>query len=214
MAPQVPRRAFCEVAVTDGHSDEAVARASDAKTRSPEGVAIGRQGGLGLVSPVIVAHLHCVNVDSLTRAFIRGAALAVTLSACGETAPAQKLDPIPARTYPHCVGPDFNDDFGLHGRCCGDVQCTDTVAGLCPELGSGDLSGIVFPPGSGECGCESDEGPFARSDAPDIEDGACCYVIYSIGCDGRPLRRDGAVVVAEVVARADWMGAAELPTWS
>ena len=156
-----------------------------------------------------------MNVDSLTKAFIRGAAIAVTLSACGETSTSQPLDPIPQRDYPYCVGPDYGDGPGYYGRCCGDLQCTATVAGRCPSLGIGEsIPGIEFPPGSGECSCESDEGPFARSDAPNVEDGDCCYVIYSIGCDGRPLRRDGAVVVAEVVARADWMGSAELPAWS
>ena len=53
-------------------------------------------------------------------------------------------------------------------------------------------------------------GPFApRSETDD-----CCYVVYEIGCDGRPLKRDGAVVLAEVVGRGDWLGAAELPAWS
>lgn len=164
-----------------------------------------------------------MDVDSLTRAFIRGAALAAALSACGESAPAKQpdagpmalLDPIPDRDYPHCVGPFHDDGFGYHGQCCGDVQCTETVAGRCPELGAwDDLMGIEFPPGSGTCGCEPDEGPFERTDAPDLEPGECCYVIYAIGCDGRPLKRDGAVVVADVVARTDWMGGAALPTWS
>ena len=153
-----------------------------------------------------------MKVESFTKAFIRGAALAVTLSACGDVSP--KLDPIPNRSYPLCVGPEFDDGFGYHGRCCGDIRCTETVAGACPEAtSSGDLYHIK-PPGSGTCSCETDEGPFARPEMADLEEGSCCYVIYGIGCDGRPLRRDGAVVVAEVVARRDWMGASELPAWS
>lgn len=157
--------------------------------------------------------LAVVNVDSLTRAFIRGAAFAATLSACGEMSfPAQKLDPVPARDYPYCVGPHYN--AGYYGQCCGAVQCTEPVAGRCAELGSSALTGIIFPPGSGECSCETDEGPFARSEGLSLGEGDCCYVIYSIVCDGRPLRRDGEVVVAEVVPRTDWMGAAELPAWS
>ena len=157
-----------------------------------------------------------MNVDNLTRAFIRGAALAAALSACGESAPAQpKLDPIPERDYPYCVGPDYGDGPGYYGRCCGEIQCTETVAGRCPApQGEGPIPGIEFPPGSGECSCATDEGPFARGDQPDLEEGECCYVIYAIGCDGRPLKRDGAIVFAEVVGRADWLGGAELPAWS
>jgi hypothetical protein len=188
---------------------------------------------------MIVDHTHRVNVDSLTRAFIRGAALAVTLSACGETTagtqpmsdgglggmggvggiggtlPPPKLDPIPVRSYPYCVGPDYGEGpyQDLFGQCCGDIRCTETIAGTCPDASSYDLDHIK-PPGSGECGCETDEGPFARPDMPDLAPGECCYVIYEIGCTGRPLKQDGVVVTADVVARADWMGAAELPVWS
>jgi hypothetical protein len=148
-----------------------------------------------------------MNVDSLTRAFIRGAALAVTLSACGETAPTQpKYEPVPS-DFPSCVGPDYGTDGeGYYGQCCADVRCIQTEAGVCPQ----SPPYAILPPGSGECECAENLGPFApRSETDD-----CCYVVYEIACDGRPLKRDGAVVVAEVVARPDWMGAAKLPVWS
>ena len=39
-----------------------------------------------------------------------------------------------------------------------------------------------------------------------LETDDCCYVVYEIFCDGRLLKRDGAVVLAEVVGREDWLG--------
>lgn len=128
--------------------------------------------------------------------------------------PPPKLDPIPDRSYPYCVGPDHGDGPGYYGQCCGEVRCVETVAGACPEASSSDALAAIKPPGSGTCGCETDEGPFARPDQPDLEEGDCCYVIYGIFCDGRPLKRNGVVVAAEVVARRDWMGGSELPAWS
>jgi len=177
-----------------------------------------------------------MNVDSLTKSFVRGAALAVTLSACGQASEPQvgnggaggapdlpqKLDPIPERVYPYCVGPDYGDGPGpgFYGRCCGVIRCTPPVSDECPETNTAPVARLL-PPGSGECSCSEAgaplgvEGPFAWSAlAPGTETEACCYVIYEIACDGRPLKRDGAVVVAEVVARTDWMGRGELPAWS
>ncbi|MGB5191842.1 MAG: hypothetical protein WBN70_02595 [Polyangiales bacterium] len=118
-----------------------------------------------------------------------------------------KYEPIPS--FPECVGTDYGDgnEFdGYFGQCCAEVRCIQTEAGMCPELPPGG----ILPPGSGECSCEENLGPFAPLDEADD----CCYVIYEIGCTGRPLKREGAVVVAEVLARADWIGAAELPAWS
>jgi len=158
-----------------------------------------------------------MNVDSLTRAFIRGAALAATLSACGSEislpAPVQ-LDPIPERTYPYCVGPDYGNGNGYSGRCCSDIRCTDPLSGVCPETSSPEVTQFL-PPGSGTCECNDTEGPFLRSAAaPASEVGDCCYVVYAISCLGRPLTREGNVFVAAVVERADWMGASMFPAWS
>lgn len=154
--------------------------------------------------------LVCMPVDRLTRAFIRGAALAVTLSSCGESSTEPKLDPFPA-DYPTSVGPDYGDGPGYYGTCTGSPKCTVSVAGTCPAA---DSVYELKPPGSGTCSCATDLGPYAPPDPSYEEQGDCCYVIYSIACDGRPLRRDGEVLVAGIVARTDWMGSAELPPWS
>ena len=150
-----------------------------------------------------------MRIDSLTRSFIRGAALAAALSACGETSPAApKYDPIPD-DYPRCVGPDYGDGSeseGYYGQCCADIRCTQSEAGVCPELPPYS----ILPPGSGECECEENLGPFAG----ETSDGDCCFVIYEIGCVGRPLRRDAEVLFANVLARTDWTGDGELPAWS
>jgi hypothetical protein len=147
-----------------------------------------------------------MNIDSLTRSFIRGAALAAALSACGETAPAApKYEPIPS-DFPSCVGPDYGDGPGYYGQCCADVRCVDSEAGICPEM----PPSAILPPGSGECACEDNLGPFAG----EVGQSDCCFVVYEIGCDGRPLRQDGEVMLAEVVARGDWTGGAELPAWA
>ena len=151
-----------------------------------------------------------MKIDSLTRSFIRGAALAATLSACGQTSTQPKLDPFPT-DYPSSVGPDYGDGPGYYGTCTGAPKCTDSVAGACPDA---DSVYELKPPGSGYCSCAADLGPYAPPENWDEDDGDCCYVIYEIGCDGRPLRRDGEVFVADVVARTDWMGGGELPAWS
>lgn len=186
----------------------AVARESRRTRHPPRGLPLF--GGIGTVA--------AMNSDSLTRAFIRGAVLAAGLTACTDSAapPLEaKLDPIPDRTYPYCVGPNYMDDFGYHGQCCGEIRCAEPVAGDCPDTASPSVARFL-PPGSGTCGCdEGVEGPFLwTSSAPENEVGDCCYVIYSIGCDGRPLTKDGQVVVAAVVQRADWLGAATFPAWS
>jgi hypothetical protein len=35
-------------------------------------------------------------------------------------------------------------------------------------------------------------------------EGTCCYLVGSIGCEGRPLVVAGAAIVAPVVPRDDW----------
>jgi hypothetical protein len=158
-----------------------------------------------------------MNADNLARAFIRGAALAATLSACGSESalPTQSnLDPIPDRTYPYCVGPDYGNGTGYSGQCCGDIRCTDPLSGTCPETSAPEVTRFL-PPGSGTCECADTEGPFFRSiAAPASEVGDCCYVVYAIGCLGRPLTREGGVFVAAVLERADWLGGSAFPAWS
>ena len=118
-----------------------------------------------------------------------------------------QYEPIPK--FPSCVGPDYGydgDGDGFYGQCCADVRCIQTDAGVCPDA----PPYAILPPGSGECECEENLGPFA----PRVDTDDCCYVVYEIGCDGRPLRRDGIVVVAEVARRTDWIDASKLPAWS
>jgi hypothetical protein len=35
-------------------------------------------------------------------------------------------------------------------------------------------------------------------------EGTCCYLVGSIGCEGRPLLVDGAAIVAPLSRRGDW----------
>ncbi|HXS19363.1 MAG TPA: hypothetical protein VN764_19330, partial [Polyangiaceae bacterium] len=110
-----------------------------------------------------------------------------------------------------CVGENYGGGFGYHGRCCPEFSCMKAAAdGTCPATHDNAILKLPgYPPGSGTCSCEPAEGPFAYN--PDntavIAEGACCYVIHSIGCDGRPLRQEDSLIVAAVVVRRDWMAA-------
>ena len=108
-----------------------------------------------------------------------------------------------------CQGPDHGNGPGYYGQCCPYVDCygdTDTICAAKDDLRD---TSIHLPPGSGSCGCgEYDAGPFRRTAAldPDIE-GECCYLIYEISCDGRPLVVEDTVRIARVIRRHDWGGA-------
>ena len=59
----------------------------------------------------------------------------------------------------------------------------------------------------GKCLCGAGvQGPFAANPADQpVKTGTCCYVISSIGCDGRPLLVDGAPIVSPLTRRSDWI---------
>ena len=104
-----------------------------------------------------------------------------------------------------CSG-EFHEE-GFHGQCCADALCYTPKDGsecVAPK-DAPDRLGVWY--GSGECLCDAEiRGPFAANPAhkPQME-GTCCYVISSIGCDGRPLLVDGAPVVSELTRRVDWV---------
>jgi len=125
--------------------------------------------------------------------------------------------PVALAAYPleqiRCEGPSF--DGGFYGQCCFEAHCYTPEAGSdCAPATSNELSSLLpeYPPGSGSCGCMAEEfpttGPFApRDDATPASAGACCYVIGSIGCLGRPLLVVGDPILAPVARRGDWGGA-------
>ena len=95
-----------------------------------------------------------------------------------------------------CVGPIYDgEDFGYHGQCCFEVHCAAPVGNTCVSPDQAALTNL--PPGSGECECDTRSGPFQNSD-PEAAD-VCCYLVGSIGCDGRPLMIEGAPRLAEVI---------------
>jgi hypothetical protein len=107
-----------------------------------------------------------------------------------------------------CFGEDQTPppgQLGYYGQCCVDVLCYTPDDGVCggPDMVHAKLPG--FPPGSGECSCVPEpgkqdvEGPFAGSS------GSCCYLVGSIGCDGRPLLVAGNARLAAVRRRGDWL---------
>ncbi|MGK4001799.1 ferritin-like domain-containing protein [Sorangium sp. So ce1036] len=101
-------------------------------------------------------------------------------SSSGE--PTTSLDPYPD---PTCVGPDHNDGL-YYGQCCFEVYCAAPVDGACPEASEAAPHLSDLPPGgSGICRCEEPQGPYANRAASDPA--SCCYLVGSIGCEGRPL---------------------------
>jgi hypothetical protein len=115
-----------------------------------------------------------------------------------------------------CFGEDYgNVSSGYDGQCCYKALCyTPANGAACASAEDVETLGWqdfpAFPPGSGECTCYDEthpvvQGPFARHPTSPAEgEGDCCYMVGVIGCEGRPLRVEGAAVVAGVVRRADW----------
>lgn len=100
-----------------------------------------------------------------------------------------------------CHGPVYDDDFGYHGQCCDEPHCIAPSAGVCPGAAAAVITDA--PPGSGECECGERQGPYLNPDAASGE--SCCYLLGSIGCDGRPLLVEGAPRLAAVVpCRGPW----------
>jgi hypothetical protein len=133
----------------------------------------------------------------------------------GEGAISNDLPEYPARMYPTCSGPSYGDGgqpSGYEGQCCVEPLCFTPESGECPaadKVGWQELPG--FPPGSGSCGCSPVEGPFApRAEHDASSTGRCCYLVGSIGCEGRPLLVAGVPRVAGGTRRADW---SSRPSW-
>ena len=118
----------------------------------------------------------------------------------------QALDPYPVDGL-GCSGPSSGGGFGFHGQCCTDALC------YAPTDGKECVAADDAPEklgrwwGSGSCLCGGRiQGPFAANPAhAPSEPGTCCYVIGSIGCDGRPLLVDGTPIVSELRRRSDWI---------
>lgn len=159
-----------------------------------EGIALAALGALGCGAPVIPT------LDGGT--FAADGGLHVQLNDDGGVGAGYPTDAL------LCHGPAFTS--GYHGRCCATASCyTPTDGGSCAPYPPAEVG---LPPGSGSCLCaiaENDArmvvGPFGPNPAHTPQKaGSCCYVFGSIGCDGRPLIVDGAVVTAPVVPRSDW----------
>jgi hypothetical protein len=120
------------------------------------------------------------------------------------------LEPYPLDAL-GCFGPIL--DGGYKGQCCTTARCYTPDAGTCvgPQAGPP----IPLPPGSGSCGCLTTDdansavrGPYApNSEGMASPEGSCCYLVGSIGCEGRPLIVNERPVVAPLALRSDWCAA-------
>ncbi|MDI1449067.1 hypothetical protein [Polyangium sp. 6x1] len=127
----------------------------------------------------------------------------------GPAAPTQNLEPTPA---PACYGPVHEPspeiEIGYYGQCCDITLCTAPLNGVCPGTDEVVLTGR--PPGSGECECEPLRGPYANENPAAPE--ACCYLVGSIGCTGRPLLVQGKPRLADVrEGPSAWSSALDAP---
>ncbi|XXX75198.1 hypothetical protein WMF30_46875 [Sorangium sp. So ce134] len=118
----------------------------------------------------------------------------------GEPGPPDASAPLDPYPDPTCVGPIH--DGGYEGQCCYEVHCAAPVGGACPAASEAAQHLDDLPPGSGTCMCDGDGeggaesimGPFANRTASDPA--SCCYLVGSIGCEGRPLLVRGEPRVA------------------
>jgi hypothetical protein len=135
-----------------------------------------------------------------------GGSAGVSAGGGGSGQPAE-LEPYPLEKL-GCSGPVL--DGGYDGQCCVSARCYTPAEGEC--LAADERPPIPLPPGSGTCGCSVGEastfpvsGPYAPNPGGTaMPDGTCCYLVGSVGCEGRPLVVAGAAVVAPLVSRADW----------
>jgi len=118
----------------------------------------------------------------------------------------QQLTPYPVSAL-GCTGPEH--DGGYFGQCCADALCytPDDGSECVPPNEAPSKLGESYGSGSCLCGGEdSIQGPFAANPSHEPEKaGTCCYVIASIGCEGRPLLVDGAAIVSALTQRCDWV---------
>ena len=178
-------------------------------------------GGKDVASPEVrtADHSSTTTVDTMTTDGTKA------VTSTPEASDAATSPNLPQQTYSlaqlGCFGPGY--DGGYYGQCCFEAQCYTPEAGeacLGAEDGQALRSKIRLPLGSGDCGCNVPEqgreyltGPFASYPADNSEgdaggdprSGSCCYVIGSISCTGRPFCVDGTLLLAEAVARADWL---------
>jgi hypothetical protein len=149
----------------------------------------------------------------LQAATLAGAGLALASGCSDDDAEANALPPYDLAAL-GCAGEDHDDEFGFHGQCCVDAYCyqpADDEACVSPDDSILKLSGPDFPTGSGNCGCavtqpEAIMGPFGENpENPTSPAGSCCYLVGSIGCDGRALLVAGEARQAPVVRRRDWL---------
>ena len=111
--------------------------------------------------------------------------------------------PVPDGGYPQCVG----ESTDYTGPCCDEVYCFTPAASDCPasmDVSQSDLG--VYAPGSGTCECGR-AGPFNSqgSEAWTEQSGACCYVVGTQSCMGRPLTVDGLLRMADIVSQPGWI---------
>ncbi len=140
------------------------------------------------------------------------------------TVPVSSLEPYPLDRVT-CI--DTPNDLGLPyvgPQCCFEVRCYASPDGASCALapsGNGALGYRVAPPasdeplsGPGPCGCATEghpalEGPYAPNPAAAGDAGsdpaaACCYVVGSRYCLGRPFVLNGLGRVAAAAHRDDW----------
>lgn len=117
-----------------------------------------------------------------------------------------ELEPYPVASI-GCSGEDRGDEGPYYGQCCVEAACYTPDDGEC--LGPDQLTRTLLPElpaGSGSCSCgEGVSGPYAsRDDHEPSSSGTCCYLVPSIGCEGRPFLVEAVALVAPVVRRSDW----------
>lgn len=102
-----------------------------------------------------------------------------------------------------CSGP------GAYRQCCVTARCYTPDAGEACVAVADAHKKVSYPPGSGWCLCNTPTGPFAPNpQAAPADNGTCCYLVGSQGCDGRPLLVEGVALIASLTHRSDWAAGA------
>jgi hypothetical protein len=158
------------------------------------------------------------NTETLATGETGGGGAGGAPNAASPTVPASSLEPYPLDRVT-CVdtpeGPPYRGP-----QCCFQTRCYTPPDGMScatdldsPEVRSIPRAGpFISPlePGGGTCGCSVEghpaiEGPFAANDAADAgATGACCYVVGTTYCLGRPFVVNGLGYVASAQYRGDW----------